>query len=375
MSHQPLTDKEPVFWVEDETPKPDLANRHTATLLRLGAAYRTAEPLVILTSDGHSDAGEVISAFLSGLPEEVDKVRIKEPCIDAISSMRAIVHGIGFQPKDMSLSDLENVLNMFLAFQQRNGRRTVICMEETQDSGWWVLDHTRRLIEKSFADKLGLTMVLSGRHSLLDLLDKPPLEEIKNFARTRLRVAPLKPEETREYVRQRVEESGEFELTRVFDYKAIARMHELSKGVQDEVDTLCMKCLQMVTDDETETVTPDLVDKAIEMIHEDEENIPTLKNPGARLIARLQGELVVERPLDRARILIGRDKLCDIRLPSRFVSRHQALVVKSSSGGLKILDLGSRNGSFVNGRAIRDYELQDKDVITFGDCTIEYVVD
>lgn len=375
MSHQPIAENQPVFWVEDDQPRPDLANRHTATLLRLGAAFRTAEPLVLLTSDGRADASDVITAFLGSLPDDVDKVRLTEPCIDAISSMRAIVHGIGFQPKDMSLADLENVLNMFLSFQQRNERRTVICMEETQDSGWWVLDHTRRLIEKSFGDQLGLTMVLAGRHSLIDLLDKPPLEEVKNFARTRLNVAPFKPEETREYVRRRVEESGEFDVTRIFDYQAIARLHEVSNGVQDEVDTLCMQCLKLVTDHEAEAVTPDLVDKVNDMIH-DADEAPLPDNSGKRVIARMRGEIVIEHELelDNDRVLIGRDKLCDIRLPSKFVSRHQALIVNSSRG-LKILDLGSRNGSFVEGKAFRDHELQDKDVITFGDCTIEYVAE
>ncbi|MEE8078953.1 MAG: FHA domain-containing protein, partial [Pseudomonadales bacterium] len=75
---------------------------------------------------------------------------------------------------------------------------------------------------------------------------------------------------------------------------------------------------------------------------------------------------------NRERILIGRDELCDIRIASHLVSRHHALVVNSSQG-VKLVDLGSTNGTFVDGRKIKQCALQDSQVITIGDCTIEYV--
>jgi len=371
MSHQPLASKRPKFWVEDEVSAPTLAERHDGSLGRLKTAFRDGEVVTLLTSDSKSDARLVMSLFLDSLDGEADVARISEPCLDAIASMREIVDGLGFKPKDMSLGDLENILSMFLSFQKRNNRRTVICFDEAQDNGWWVLDNIRRIVEIELAQKSGLMVVLSGNRDLRELLDKPPLDAIGKVARTRIRLPRLSPAETREYVRQQVESTGEFDIGQVFDFQAISRVHELSKGVPDAVDTLCDKCLEMVSEDHADTITIEMVEIADKLLNGPSPQADAAIS-GEQIVARMKGELIVKRALDRGRILIGRDKLCDIRLPSLFVSRHQVLIVKSSYG-IKILDLGSRNGSFVNGRPFRDYTLEDGDVVTFGDCTIEYI--
>jgi DNA-binding response OmpR family regulator len=67
--------------------------------------------------------------------------------------------------------------------------------------------------------------------------------------------------------------------------------------------------------------------------------------------------------IDRNNMIIGREEGCDIVLPSRQVSRSHARIRRS--GGRHILeDLGSKNGTFVNGREwIEPYTLQDGDEI------------
>ena len=88
--------------------------------------------------------------------------------------------------------------------------------------------------------------------------------------------------------------------------------------------------------------------------------------------SRANGKIIQEQPLNRDRILIGRDELCDIRITSDLVSRHHALLVNSSKG-IKIIDLGSTNGTFVDGRQIKQFALEDGQVIGVGDCEIEYI--
>ena len=67
--------------------------------------------------------------------------------------------------------------------------------------------------------------------------------------------------------------------------------------------------------------------------------------------------------IDRDRMVIGRGEDCDIVLPSRQVSRNHARIRRS--GGRHILeDLGSKNGTFVNGQQLTEpYTLQDGDEI------------
>lgn len=55
--------------------------------------------------------------------------------------------------------------------------------------------------------------------------------------------------------------------------------------------------------------------------------------------------------LDRANVLIGRDKSCDLRLRDTYVSRHHCWV-EEQEGRWSVRDLGSRNGTWVNGTRV-----------------------
>ena len=65
---------------------------------------------------------------------------------------------------------------------------------------------------------------------------------------------------------------------------------------------------------------------------------------------------------------IGRGDGCAVLLDSRSVSRLHALIQRKDGGDLALVDLGSRNGSFVNGSRVSfPRVLQDKDRLVFGD--------
>ena len=65
---------------------------------------------------------------------------------------------------------------------------------------------------------------------------------------------------------------------------------------------------------------------------------------------------------------IGRGDGCAVMLESRSVSRLHALIQRKDAGDLALVDLGSRNGSFVNSRRVSfPVVLNDRDRLLFGD--------
>lgn len=65
---------------------------------------------------------------------------------------------------------------------------------------------------------------------------------------------------------------------------------------------------------------------------------------------------------------IGRGDGCAVMLDSRSVSRLHALIQRKDAGDFSLVDLGSRNGSFVNARRVSlPLMLSDKDRLLFGD--------
>ena len=77
-----------------------------------------------------------------------------------------------------------------------------------------------------------------------------------------------------------------------------------------------------------------------------------------------EGQLAGKRwSLNKTEFVIGRGEDCDIVLPDRQVSRHHFRVVRDDDG-YNVEDLGSKNGTYINGAPVRgSMQLQDGDEI------------
>ena len=69
--------------------------------------------------------------------------------------------------------------------------------------------------------------------------------------------------------------------------------------------------------------------------------------------------------------MIGRSKDCDIRLADPNVSRRHA-EVRPVGDGYKVVDLDSTNGIEVDGKRVKELELQDGARFTLGSTEISF---
>jgi pSer/pThr/pTyr-binding forkhead associated (FHA) protein len=73
----------------------------------------------------------------------------------------------------------------------------------------------------------------------------------------------------------------------------------------------------------------------------------------------------------RDTVVVGRSRSCDLRLGGTDASRRHAEITGGSQG-FKVFDLGSTNGTYVNGERIQEYSLQPGDRIEIGSSTITF---
>ncbi|HEY3123236.1 MAG TPA: FHA domain-containing protein, partial [Thermoanaerobaculia bacterium] len=76
--------------------------------------------------------------------------------------------------------------------------------------------------------------------------------------------------------------------------------------------------------------------------------------------------------LDRPVTTIGRSSMNDLPISDKMLSRQHARIVRDTNGGLTVEDLGSRNGTFLNGeRLVILQPLKSGDRITVGGVTLK----
>ena len=94
----------------------------------------------------------------------------------------------------------------------------------------------------------------------------------------------------------------------------------------------------------------------------------------AKVILSLEGSVIREMNLDKERVTIGRKPQNDIQIENLAVSSQHARIVTILNDSF-LEDLGSTNGTQVNGNPIKKHILQNNDVIEIGKYQLKYVSD
>ncbi len=83
---------------------------------------------------------------------------------------------------------------------------------------------------------------------------------------------------------------------------------------------------------------------------------------------------ILDHPITQSRQTIGRSKDCDIPLPDNTISRAHVQIEKTPDGYL-LTDLGSFNGTRLNGAPVQSAILRNQDVIEIGQTLITFLLE
>lgn len=363
---------------------PIATDRHRAALQKLNYAFEQEQPVAKMIGDDKHEFSHVIGAFAEGLADSATVVHLKSPQGSALDAMREICSGLGFDPKDLSLCDLKNILTMFLEYQDKHSRRTVLCIEYADERELWLIDCIASLITPENSRQSRLLIVLTGGSRLNDLINNASFEVIGRSAGRAIRLAPFTFAETREFIGQRSEALGLRDINELFEFEAVDRLHKLSGGEPQAVAKLCQETLESTVCGKQGPVTVKMVLKTARRLRKEAsadlalavvDNSPVSDSAARKeqLVIRSKGALLQRFALRRGRFMVGRMKSADICLQSSLISRRHALIIKTAES-LQVLDLGSTNGTYVSGERVREHTLEPGTVVTLGDCDIECVL-
>jgi hypothetical protein len=231
--------------------------------------------------------------------------------------MREVVQSTGFEPQIMDLVELEIMFMKFLSLQRFQHQRTIFLIDETPDNNDWVRDRVRNLVELEKAGNFGLMVVLSRQSDLDEEIDIPVLEVDTSLAkngRTK-NMRKLFPSVPAAATPKKTNESRQHELT--------------------------------VKSDNDDTVPLNII-----LTH--------------------HGKGMHELTLEQPRLMMGRAEDNDLCINNTNVSRHHAILVRHGAAAL-LMDMNSKNGTYVNSQRITDQVVVHNDIITIGIHQIKFV--
>ena len=363
-----------------------LMRRHRMAQVKLASAFENRRPVVLMIGDDSFELGLVTGAFVRSLDERTTAVRLRQPQANALAAFAEINRAIGFDPKDLTLSDLQNVLTLFLEHQCNHGHRTVLSIEKADEQSMWLLDCVARLLRATESRSVGrsLLVVLSGPNRLNGILRNPAFDVIRKKAELPVRLPPFSIFETREFLRQLSNTAGFGDVRSLLEFDAVERLHSISGGVPHIVARLFRECVSIVNEKGSRSATPKVVVQAARNLRKagavDTRVRPAKppvvqksRNTARQLLIRCPDQPLKELALTAGRFMVGRSGTADIQLPSPTVSRRHALLIDSGDA-VQVLDLGSTNGTFAGTRRISETTLKPGAVLKLGDCEIEYLV-
>ncbi len=367
-----------------------LSQQHAQAKACMDYTLLNRDSFVVITGEIGCGKTTLINKLLSEIVRSVVVARIFQTQVSPAQFLQTVLAQFGIKAFGKRKAELLDIVNNFLIDQHKRGRQMVLIVDEAQNLSMRVLEEIRLLSDVETQKEKILNVILVGQPELQDNLNSPKLEQLAQRTRFRVHLGPFSEDETGEYIEHRLGVAG-YEGDTLFDDADVPYIFEFTGGVPRLVNTLCDTALTGAFSEEQTSVSREMLETAIRELnwlpfaerrkrrlaarsgHAESDVDPALETAGfsardeelPKLLLTLDGHLHGEFPLDRNRLMIGRDTDNEITVVSEFVSRHHAqMSVEGSVCWVK--DLNSTNGTYVNGQRIKRRALCDGDIISVG---------
>lgn len=335
--------------------------QHSAALSFLERAVNAEEAVVALSGSEGTGKAACVSFFVDDSDRKVRGARIADIPAEGPRFLKAVLNAFGFGTIDAQEGELKSLLSVFLVQVQQEGQHALLQICEPRELSDEVVSELMWLAEVA-GRKSPLRIVVTGSTALDRLLDSSRLKGLQGHLRLRHRLDPLSARETHDYLHFRLAAAGCGRPAALMPPAVAMGVYAATGGIPARVNNLATAVLENVDASHAPAPTVDDVRTCAGKLGLSGADALGYR---CRLEVSRDRSTFLEVPLGRDKMLIGRHSFNDICLRDGSVSRHHALIVPDGSAW-SIVDLGSTNGTQVNGQTIRQRTLADRDEIKVG---------
>ena len=254
-----------------------MSARHRDALAHLLYGVGSGGGFILLTGEVGTGKTTLNRCLLQQLPPNTDIAIVLNPALSAAELLATVCDEfeIDYPGGTDSLKILTDALHQFLLRNHQSDRRTVLMIDEAQHLGFEVLEQIRLLTNLETDEKKLLQIILTGQPELASMLARPELRQLNQRITARFDLTPLDEQETRTYVRHRLQVAGLSDDREVFSGAALRQIFKLSGGVPRVINLLCDRAMMGAYGRDQAIVSPHLVAEAAKETFGEESASPT----------------------------------------------------------------------------------------------------
>jgi len=229
------------------TPDPSfmfLTRRHREALATLYYGVQRRKGFVVLTGEVGTGKTLLIGYLLRLLKESgIACAYIFNSRLSALEFLRYVALDLGLTSSGNSKAKLLHDLSKYLIARYQKKLTTVIVVDEAHHLAIDVLEEVRLLTNLETAEQKLLQVLLVGQPELAERLESFQLRQLKQRIALRAYLQPLDLEETRGYIRRRLDVAGARPDDNLIPEETIATIYRYSGGIPRLINTICENAL------------------------------------------------------------------------------------------------------------------------------------
>ncbi len=312
----------------------------------------------------------LISQFARGLPSNIAVSMIDGTRLKPAELLQRAWSGFGFAHVAGTEDELLRLLTVFVKHRARKFQQPVLVVENINRMYPAALRLLCKLATLRTQQGYAVRLILVSSHAAFAIVHAPAMDPLASRMIGAFQLGPLTAAESVRYLHAKLRASDFTRPEELLPEAVCYALHRASGGWPGHLDRLAQRALaeqvpaprdQLQAVESQPAVAPSL--SAVSL---------TPKTAGRTLFLTLNGKTLQEVSIKRSRFLIGRSRLCDLHINSRFISKFHAMLVRND-GALYLVDLKSSNGTFVNSKRVQIQALRHDDVIALGNHGIKLI--
>jgi general secretion pathway protein A len=223
------------FWYETAT--------HKRAMAYLGYGLSQGEGFIVITGEIGAGKTTLMGHLVEGIdPAALNVITLVSTQIAAEDLLRGVCAGLDVDPTGLAKADMLRAIERGLHAVARDGRRTLLIVDEAQALPVESLEELRMLSNFQAGGFALLQIFLLGQPEFRDALADARLEQLRQRVIAMHHLGPMEADEVAGYLEHRLDVAGSTGRP-AFDRSAVAAMHGWSGGIPRRLNVLATRML------------------------------------------------------------------------------------------------------------------------------------